>query len=71
MKMEEDWQTKKATIRDRAEMLFVSKDLCDCEFLVGSQKIKVRHLKFVQTSGQILATTAVECSRPKQRNFVC
>lgn len=39
--MEEDWQTKKSCVRDRAEMLFISQDLCDCEFLVGSEKVRV------------------------------
>lgn len=39
--MDDDWQTKLSSIRERAEMLFRSHDLCDCEFLVGSEKVKV------------------------------
>lgn len=39
--MEEDWQTKKSCVRERAEMLFISQDLTDCEFLVGSEKVRV------------------------------
>ncbi|XP_054290396.1 BTB/POZ domain-containing protein 6-like [Macrosteles quadrilineatus] len=39
--MEDDWQTQKSCIRERAEVLFSTKDLSDCEFLVGTDKVKI------------------------------
>lgn len=39
--MDDDWQTKLPSIRERAEMLFRSQELCDCDFIVGSKKVKV------------------------------
>uniref|UniRef100_A0A1B6H096 BTB domain-containing protein n=1 Tax=Cuerna arida TaxID=1464854 RepID=A0A1B6H096_9HEMI len=52
--MDEDWQTKKSTIRERAEMLFVSQDLSDCEFLVGTAKVKIpSHKLFLAMSSPV------------------